>query len=217
MGVAFDHVIESFRNELFGGYKTGAGIDPDLWSQAPLAERAARALGLVVWPMVDFEADDAMAAAAARYGAIEEVEQVPGDAGQGLESVCPRRSGRALGPPAAAGHRRGRGHREVGCTPVVDPGLPGPRRRRRGRHPRAPRMGRSLGGDGPRPLRPPGGDPGRSRRLGRQGARCGAPGREPARSARRRCSTAGLRRCARTCRSARSSTTEAGAGPTGRR
>ena len=76
VGVAFDHVIESFRNELFGGYKTGAGIDPDLWSQAPLAERAARALGLVVWPMVDFEADDAMAAAAARYGAIEEVEQV---------------------------------------------------------------------------------------------------------------------------------------------
>jgi 5'-3' exonuclease len=76
VGVAFDHVIESFRNELFGGYKTGAGIDPDLWSQAPLAERAALALGLVVWPMVDFEADDAMAAAAARYGALEEVEQV---------------------------------------------------------------------------------------------------------------------------------------------
>lgn len=76
VGIAFDHVIESFRNELFGGYKTGAGIDPDLWSQAPLAERAARALGLAVWPMVEFEADDAMASAAARYGALEEVEQV---------------------------------------------------------------------------------------------------------------------------------------------
>jgi 5'-3' exonuclease len=76
VGVAFDHVIESFRNDLFGGYKTGAGIDPDLWSQAPLAERAAQALGLVVWPMVPFEADDAMAAAAARYGAAEPVEQV---------------------------------------------------------------------------------------------------------------------------------------------
>jgi len=76
VGVAFDHVIESFRNDLFGGYKTGAGIDPDLWSQAPLVERAARALGLVVWPMVHFEADDAMATAAARYGALAPVEQV---------------------------------------------------------------------------------------------------------------------------------------------
>ena len=76
VGVAFDHTIESFRNELFGGYKTGAGIDPDLWRQAPLAERAAQALGLVMWPMVDFEADDAMAAAAARYGALDSVEQV---------------------------------------------------------------------------------------------------------------------------------------------
>ena len=76
VGVAFDHVIESFRNELFGSYKTGAGVDPDLWNQAPLAERAALALGLVVWPMVDFEADDAMATAAARYGALDEVEQV---------------------------------------------------------------------------------------------------------------------------------------------
>ena len=76
VGVAFDHVIESFRNDLFGGYKTGAGIAPDLWSQAQLAERAARALGLVVWPMVPFEADDAMAAAAARYGALDTVKQV---------------------------------------------------------------------------------------------------------------------------------------------
>jgi 5'-3' exonuclease len=76
VGVAFDHVIESFRNELFPGYKTGEGIEPELLSQFPLAERAAGALGLVVWPMVEFEADDALAAAAARYGADPGVEQV---------------------------------------------------------------------------------------------------------------------------------------------
>jgi 5'-3' exonuclease len=65
-GVAYDHVIESFRNDLFTGYKTGEGIDPDLFAQFPLAERAAAALGLRVWPMVEFEADDAIATAAAR-------------------------------------------------------------------------------------------------------------------------------------------------------
>jgi 5'-3' exonuclease len=62
--IAFDHVIESFRNELFAGYKTGEGMDPDLYAQFELAERAAYALGLVVWPMVAFEADDALATGA---------------------------------------------------------------------------------------------------------------------------------------------------------
>jgi len=64
LGVATDHVIESFRNDLYAGYKTGAGIDPVLWSQFHPLEDALRALGVVVWPMVEFEADDAMAAAA---------------------------------------------------------------------------------------------------------------------------------------------------------
>lgn len=63
-GLAFDHVIESFRNELFAGYKTGEGLPEGLVSQFELAERAAAALGLVVWPMVEFEADDAIATAA---------------------------------------------------------------------------------------------------------------------------------------------------------
>jgi 5'-3' exonuclease len=76
VGVAFDHVIESFRNDLFAGYKTGAGIDPALWSQSALVERAAAALGMVVWPMVEFEADDALATAAARYGADPAVDEV---------------------------------------------------------------------------------------------------------------------------------------------
>jgi 5'-3' exonuclease len=64
VGVATDHVIESFRNELWPGYKTGAGIDPELLSQFPLLEEALGALGVAVWPMVEFEADDALAAAA---------------------------------------------------------------------------------------------------------------------------------------------------------
>ena len=73
---AFDHVIESFRNQLFAGYKTGEGIDPDLWAQFEPAERAASALGIVVWPMVEFETDDALATAAARFRDAPGVEQV---------------------------------------------------------------------------------------------------------------------------------------------
>ncbi len=64
---AFDHVIESFRNDLFDAYKTGDGIDPDLYSQFGLAERVTRALGIVTWPMIEFEADDAIATAAHRF------------------------------------------------------------------------------------------------------------------------------------------------------
>jgi 5'-3' exonuclease len=73
---AFDHVIESFRNNLFPGYKTGEGVDPDLLAQFPLAEQAAAALGVVVWPMVEFEADDALASGAARFKDHPSVEQV---------------------------------------------------------------------------------------------------------------------------------------------
>jgi len=76
VGVAFDHVIESFRNELFDGYKTGAGLDPDLVGQFELAEDVTRALGFVVWPMVEFEADDALATAAARFADDARVTQV---------------------------------------------------------------------------------------------------------------------------------------------
>lgn len=75
-GVAYDHVIESFRNDLFPGYKTGEGIAPDLVSQFELAERAAAALGLRVWPMVEFEADDAIATSAARAAAEPGVSRV---------------------------------------------------------------------------------------------------------------------------------------------
>jgi 5'-3' exonuclease len=73
---AFDHVIESFRNDLYAGYKTGAGVDPNLIAQFPLAEEAVSALGLVVWPMVEFEADDALASATARFKNESAVEQI---------------------------------------------------------------------------------------------------------------------------------------------
>ena len=76
VGVAFDHVIESFRNDLFEGYKTGDGIEPDLLRQFPIAEAASRALGIVTWPMVEFEADDALATAAARFREDPRVDQV---------------------------------------------------------------------------------------------------------------------------------------------
>ena len=76
VAVAFDSVIHSFRNDLFAGYKTGEGTSPELLAQFPLAERAAAALGLVVWPMTEFEADDALGAAAARFRDAPGVEQV---------------------------------------------------------------------------------------------------------------------------------------------
>ena len=76
VAIAFDHVIESFRNELFYGYKTSAGVPDDLLSQFPLAERASHALGITTWPMIQFEADDALATAAARLSSIPEVEQI---------------------------------------------------------------------------------------------------------------------------------------------
>ena len=67
VAVAFDTTIESFRNALFDGYKTGEGIEPELFAQFPLAERMAKALGLCVFSMVEFEADDALASAAAQF------------------------------------------------------------------------------------------------------------------------------------------------------
>jgi len=76
VGVATDHVIESFRNRLWRGYKTGAGIDPPLLAQFPLLEEALTALGVTVWPMVEFEADDALAAAAEAAARDARVERV---------------------------------------------------------------------------------------------------------------------------------------------
>jgi len=76
LAVATDHVIESFRNDLWPGYKTSAGIEPDLLTQFPLLEEVLSAAGVVVWPMVEFEADDALAAAAVAAALNTHVEQV---------------------------------------------------------------------------------------------------------------------------------------------
>lgn len=73
---AFDTVIESFRNDLFAGYKTSEGVDPELLAQFPLAEEATRALGIACWSMIECEADDALATAALHYAADPTVEQV---------------------------------------------------------------------------------------------------------------------------------------------
>ena len=76
VGVASDHVIESFRNELYAGYKTGEGMDPAITEQIPVMEELLDAAGFTVWPMVEFEADDALGAAAAVAAGDERVEQV---------------------------------------------------------------------------------------------------------------------------------------------
>ena len=76
VAAAFDHEVESFRNQMFDGYKTGEGIEPELFAQFSLVERAAHALGLTVWPMTDFEADDALATAAAEWADHPDIEQV---------------------------------------------------------------------------------------------------------------------------------------------
>ncbi len=76
VAVAFDSVIESFRNDLFAGYKSSEGVEQELLDQFPLAEEASRALGFVVWPMKEFEADDAIATAAARWKDATELDQI---------------------------------------------------------------------------------------------------------------------------------------------
>ena len=73
---ATDHVVESFRNDLYAGYKTAEGVPPELLSQFPILEQALQAMGVVVWPMVYFEADDALASAAAKAAQSPEVRQV---------------------------------------------------------------------------------------------------------------------------------------------
>jgi 5'-3' exonuclease len=76
LGVATDHVVESFRNDLYPGYKTSEGVAPELLSQFPILEEVLEAMGVVVWPMVEFEADDALASAASKAAKDDRVKQV---------------------------------------------------------------------------------------------------------------------------------------------
>jgi 5'-3' exonuclease len=76
IGVATDHVVESFRNDLYAGYKTSEGVPEELLSQFPILEEALDAMGVIVWPMVEFEADDALASAAGKAAKDDRVRQV---------------------------------------------------------------------------------------------------------------------------------------------
>jgi 5'-3' exonuclease len=76
IAVATDHVVESFRNDLYPGYKTSEGVAPELLSQFPILEEALQAMGVVVWPMMEFEADDALASAAVKSALEQQVDQV---------------------------------------------------------------------------------------------------------------------------------------------
>lgn len=76
VAVAFDHVVESFRNKLYPGYKSSEGMDPVILNQFPLAEKLVSALGLVIWPQVKYEADDAIATAVAKFKKVKSVEQI---------------------------------------------------------------------------------------------------------------------------------------------
>src|SRR5580700_9208464 len=76
VGVATDHVIESFRNDLYRDYKTGEGVDPELLSQFPILEKALQSMGVLVWPMIEFEADDALASAAEKTAKDKRVRRV---------------------------------------------------------------------------------------------------------------------------------------------
>ena len=123
VGVATDHVIESFRNELWPDYKTGEGIEPALFAQFHPLEEALAAMGVVVWPMVELEADDALASAAriaARIAARREGLHL--DRRQGSRAVRARRPGRADGPQGEQDPRR-RGVRaeSSACEPALIP------------------------------------------------------------------------------------------------
>ncbi len=109
IGVATDHVIESFRNDLWPGYKTGAGIAPELRAQFEVLEEAVAALGVALWPMVELEADDALASAASV--AASDPSGRPGGhlhARQGPGAVRGRQAGRPTRPPQRDDQRRGR-------------------------------------------------------------------------------------------------------------
>ena len=126
---AFDHVVESFRNDMLSGYKTGEGVLEELFAQFDLAERAASSLGIVIWPMVEFEADDVIATAAEKWAECEGVEQVvicapDRDLMQVVkdDQVVSHRLSR-MGTNARPGGRPGRGSRRV-YRPIAKPAYP---------------------------------------------------------------------------------------------
>ena len=151
IAVATDHVIESFRNGLWPGYKTGAGIEPDLLAQFFLLEEALSAAGIVVWPMIEFEADDALAAgalAAARDARVERViicspDKDLAQSVRGNRIVqLNRRMRVTYDEPGVV--------QKFGVSPGFNPRLPRPGRRRGRWLSGSTRLGREIVGCGPR-------------------------------------------------------------------
>ena len=152
LGAATDHVIESFRNALWPGYKTGEGMDPLLYAQFQPLEEALRALGVVVWPMVEFEADDALAAAAAMAAADARVDQVVVCTPDKDLAQCVRgdRVVQLDGARARCATRPACG--EVRRPAGLDPRLARARGRQCRRISRPAGLGGEVGGHGARPL-----------------------------------------------------------------
>ena len=185
IGVATDHVIESFRNQMWPGYKTGEGIEPDLLAQFPLLEDTLYALGVAVWPMVEYEADDALASAAAKAAADPRVERVLICTPDKDLAQCVR------GTRIVQMDRRARTTRDeagviakFGVPPASIPdylalvgdsadGFPGPAR-----------LGRQVRGGGAGEVRTPGGHSHRLGHVGRERVQALGPGRHPAARAR---------------------------------
>ena len=152
IGVATDHVIESFRNRLWPGYKTGAGHrSRPATRSSRCSKRRSTALGIATWPMVEFEADDALAAAAAAAARDPRVERVIICTPDKDLAQCVRGT-RVVQMDRRTPHdpRRGRRHREVRRAAGVDPRLPGAGRRRRRRISGPAGLGREIRGGGAR-------------------------------------------------------------------
>ena len=169
LGVATDHVIESFRNQIWAEYKTGEGVEADLLAQFPLLEEALSALGVVVWPMVEFEADDALARR--RFRCRERPCRRTSDylhARQRPLAMRSRNPGRPARPTQKHHSRRGGRDCEVRCRTVLDPRLPGARRRCCGWIPWVSRLGSEIYEQRPCPLSSYRVDSGKLARLGRR-------------------------------------------------
>ena len=155
VGVATDHVIESFRNGMWPGYKTGAGIEPALRAQFHPLEDALAAMGVAVWPMVELEADDALASAAhLADNGCERREDRDLDAGQGPRAMRSRRSCRADRSQKQEDPRRGGRAREIRCSAGADSRLPRARGRCGRRLSRHPGHRRRHGGAASEQVRP---------------------------------------------------------------
>ena len=179
LGAATDHVISSWRNERFAGYKTDAGMPPELLAQFPLVERALEAIGVVLWPMVEFEADDALGAAAARWAERPDADRVIILSPDKDMAQCVREDGRVV-----TYDRRKRllvdadGVREkFGVSPASIPDYLALVGDTSDGYPGIPGWGAVSTADRPAPISAPRGHPGVGPHVGRQRAWRRDPGR----------------------------------------